>query len=68
MSSFSTALFARPTWIGGLARMVDFGGLFDQYNTYDSPAEADARAIANDWAAVGVDLMNAMDAFAAANS
>jgi hypothetical protein len=61
----STFLFAMPRWFEGLARIVDLGSTFDQYNVASSPGEADARALAQDWAAVGDDLRVAMRRFGA---
>jgi len=53
-------LFNRPTFFSGIARLVDFGGVLNEYNTSPSAAEADARAIAADWQQVGRDLAQAM--------
>lgn len=55
-------LFAQPSVLTGLARVLDFGGTLSRhsYNESRSPQEADALAIQNDWAVVGVDLRNAM--------
>ena len=53
MSSFSSFLFARPSLIEGVGRLVDVGGTLDVYNTSPDGATADARALAADWQAVG---------------
>ena len=57
-------LFVMPSLIGGAARVLDLGGVFDSgsYNESRSPAEADARAIASDWRMVGDDMQSALDA------
>ncbi len=50
--------------LGGAARILDIGAVYDCHD--DSPVnvtEADCRAIANDWLAVGNDLRNAMNKF-----
>jgi hypothetical protein len=49
----SDFLFARPSFIRGIARILDFGGNLKAYN--DSPSEeiADLRALSGDWKAVG---------------
>lgn len=56
MSRHSTFLFATPSWAEGVARLIDFGGTFDEYNANETPAEADCHAIYHDWMAVGEDL------------
>lgn len=54
----SDFLFVMPSLLHGAARTLDLGGLYDSgsYNESATPAQADACAIANDWAAVGMDL------------
>jgi hypothetical protein len=56
----SDFLFAQPSYASGAARLVDLWGQFDDYNRSDSPAEADANAIAADWLIVGQDLSDAI--------
>ncbi|MCA8976782.1 MAG: hypothetical protein KDC98_18815 [Planctomycetes bacterium] len=58
MSDF---LFAQPSTLSGTARIVDLGGVFDDYNTSATTEEADARALRADWQAVGADLSQAME-------
>jgi hypothetical protein len=53
MSSFSSFLFARPSFIEGVARIVDVGGTLNVYNVAPDGATADAWASAADWQAVG---------------
>ena len=57
-------LYSRPSWLTGVARLFDFWGLFDTYDTSKSDRVADARALAADWRAVGADLEYAMGEFA----
>jgi hypothetical protein len=52
-------LFARPTFLAGVARVFDLGCQFDSYNVSADPEEADARAIFLDWFAVGKDIARA---------
>lgn len=52
-------LYALPSVWSGVARLVDLGGTFDSYNYAASDEDADARAIASDWAHVGRDLYGA---------
>ena len=56
----SDFLFARPSYLTGVARILDLGGQFDAYNVSRTPAEADVRAIMSDWAMVGLDLNRAV--------
>jgi hypothetical protein len=55
------ALFARPSFLSGVARVLDLGGTFDGYNHSESEEDADLRALLGDWAAVGADLQRAID-------
>lgn len=56
-------LFANPSFASGAARLLDFGGTFDQYNNSASPTEADANAAIADWYTVGDDIREAMEQF-----
>lgn len=56
----SSFLFALPTWQEGVGRLVDFGDALTDYNDTRSPEDADARATAQDWLAVGDELRLAM--------
>jgi len=49
-------LFARPSFLEGLARTIDVGGTLQEYNRCVTPEQADACAILNDWRAVGNDM------------
>lgn len=60
MNDTSEFLFARPSFWSGVARTLDLGGVFDDYNYSASAAEAEARAMRADWTAVGNDLRRAM--------
>lgn len=55
-------LFARPSFLTGVARVFDLGGTLSQhsYNHVEDGDRADALAIASDWAVVGEDLRFAM--------
>jgi hypothetical protein len=59
----SDFLFAVPTVLSGVARTLDLGGTFDSYNASTTELEADRKAIAVDWKAVGSDLTKAMREF-----
>jgi hypothetical protein len=59
----SDFLFARPSWVSGIARAFDFWGLFDSYNISPTPKAADIRATVSDWWMVGQDLSTAIAEF-----
>ncbi|MDE1919276.1 MAG: hypothetical protein KGH56_01110 [Patescibacteria group bacterium] len=46
----------RRTFIRGMSGILDFSPLVNQFAASDTEREADARAIAADWKAVGHDL------------
>lgn len=54
-------LFAKPSFIQGLASAVDIGGTLVEYNIARTPQEADTRAIATDWAITGKDILAALE-------
>lgn len=54
-------LFASPSLLSGMARLVDFGCSFDAYNQSRTPVEADIRATVSDWLSVGDDIQAAID-------
>lgn len=58
----SDFLFAQPSFASGAGRVLDLWGQFDDYNHSDTPAEADAKALATDWFIVGQDIRDATDA------
>src|SRR5438270_493118 len=49
-------LFTRPSFLEGIARILDFGNILDEYNFSRSGAIADYRAMQADWQAVANDL------------
>lgn len=57
MSDF---LFARPSFVGGAARVLDLFGTLQEYNRSLTPDIADQQAIFNDFRAIGVDLEQVM--------
>ncbi|MBL3539566.1 hypothetical protein [Aminivibrio sp.] len=56
-------LFASPSFIGGMAAVLDMGATLTIYNESKTPEEADAKAIACDWRVVGNDIKSAMKSF-----
>ncbi len=60
-SPYSTLLFDRPSFVEGMARVLDFSGSLNEYAESLSPEEADAAALASDWRAIGADLWGAVE-------
>jgi len=60
--SDSLFLCARPSFVEGVGRILDFGGALDQYNGSITPAQADYLALRGDWRLVGLDLARVLDA------
>lgn len=59
MNHNNYCLFSRPSFLEGMARVLDIGATFDSYNSSRTESEADARAICSDWCMVGQDLIGA---------
>lgn len=57
-------LFAEPSFIEGMSRVLDLGGTLNQYNTSVSGEIADIEAIRLDWEMVGNDIQAAIDVLA----
>ena len=53
-------LVGQPSLYSGVARVFDFYGLYDAYNTCPNDAQADAMALLSDWLIVGDDIKSAM--------
>ncbi len=54
-------LFADPSFLSGVATVMDIGGGMLIYNVSKSGIEADERAIASDWAVVGSHISEALE-------
>lgn len=63
MSSQSTFLFARPSFIEGVARVMDIGATMQVYNDSKTEKEADLKALKKDWEAVGEDILSAIEKY-----
>lgn len=63
MSDKSTFLFARPSFLEGMARVMDLGSTMQIYNSSKSEKEADIKALKKDWEAVGEDTLNAVEKY-----
>jgi len=54
-------LYARPSFISGVARLLDFGGTLNVYNTTSGPEYMpDLRAFQQDWKAIAEDARVAL--------
>lgn len=53
-------LFVRPSFLNGMARVMDVFAELDDYNASNTPDEADATALLIDWQAVARDFEEAM--------
>ena len=56
-------LFAKPNFVGGMARALDLGGTLSVYNESATPESADSLAMKSDWEMVGADLVEALTSF-----
>ena len=61
MSDFTSILFARPSFIEGVARCLDVGNTLTNYNASESGQLADLRALTADWSAIGFDFHVAIE-------
>jgi len=59
----SDFLVARPSFVSGVARLLDWYGFYDAYNASRTGREADYKALLSDWYIVGQDIQDAMKAF-----
>ncbi|GEM_PF-2532826 len=50
--SYSTLLFAHPSFVGGIARLFDFGNTLTEYNLALSPEQSDMLALLADQRAI----------------
>lgn len=61
VSKHSSILFDRPSFLEGFARLFDFAGALNIYNTSRTGEEADKKAHRADWHAVSEDMWSAID-------
>lgn len=61
----SDFLFATPSFVEGMARVLDVSGSIENltYSTSRTPSEADTRALQSDWSVVGQDLQEAAEEY-----
>jgi hypothetical protein len=60
----SDFLFVAPSFLRGLETVLDIGSTAESgnYSVSKTPTEADVRAMASDWVAVGQDIDDAVEA------
>ncbi len=61
----TTFLFASPSFLSGIARILDLGSQFDGYNDSETDETADATALYSDFRMIGQDLQHAMESLSA---
>ena len=64
LSSHSSDLFVKPSFVRGMAKAMDFGNTLERYNRSPDAQSADYKAIYSDWYQVGSDINNAMKEYA----
>lgn len=60
MNSFTSILYARPSFLEGVARIFDFCNVLQRYNIHETSEEADEHALLSDWYAIGEDMKSAV--------
>ena len=55
-------LYASPSFLSGAARLLDFGNTYEVYNHAVTGSQADALGLLGDWALVGNDLWQGINA------
>jgi hypothetical protein len=60
-------LFASPSFICDMGRVIDLGATMTRFNKSESAAEADMRALSNDWSVVGAEIRQAADIISGSN-
>lgn len=61
--SLTFHLFARPSFLEGLCRILDLYSSLQVYNRDRTGVEADTRALYNDWQMVGRDIESSIECY-----
>jgi hypothetical protein len=56
-------LFATPSFISDMGRILDIGATMAAYNSSKTPEEIDREALCSDWAVVGSEIKWAAEQF-----
>jgi|SRR5579872_4749393 len=59
-ASHTSSIYARPSFIEGMARILDFGNMLNEYNTPPRTEQNDLATLGEDWRAIGEDMRNVM--------
>ncbi len=57
----SDFLFARPSWISGVGRVIDLWACFEDFNDSPTNEAADERGLYSDWRMIGEELARAIE-------
>jgi len=60
VSANTSRLFSMPSFARGMARAIDLGSTFTNYNRSKDEETADLEALSSDWRQTGDDLKHAM--------
>ena len=63
-SPYTDFLYARPSFLEGMSRILDYFGTLQRYNTSSSSEASDLRAFYADWMAVGEDMHLILERYA----
>ncbi len=63
-SAWAYYLFAEPSFVEGMARILDFGDTLTEFNESLTPTQANSIALTTDWQAVFEDVRIALSKIA----
>lgn len=66
MGTYSSLLYAQPSFHEGMARLWDFGNFLDEFNTSPTGEIADWIALLSDYTAVNEDIRDVFEQYIAA--
>ena len=59
----TSRLFAMPSFIRGIARVLDMGSTLNKYNDSPNGDTADCRALQDDWCQIGDELRDVLETY-----
>ncbi|PIU68382.1 hypothetical protein COS81_04160 [candidate division WWE3 bacterium CG06_land_8_20_14_3_00_42_16] len=59
----SSTLYNTPSFLKGVARVIDLFGQLDEYDYKKTEKEADAEALRRDWYIVGQDIFDGVEKY-----
>ena len=63
MGTHSFYLFAKPSFLEGISRVLDLGNTLQDYNKSKGENDADYNAMKRDWQAVGKDIYDSINKY-----